>query len=47
MQFLEEGILSTLEWKEVKGSVSKNETYFGNSMKLLMGTKLSPMGIFL
>ena len=32
MQLPEEGILSALEWMAVKGSIGKNNTYFGNSM---------------
>ena len=35
MQLWEEGILSTVEWTVIKGSISKNDTYFGNSRDLL------------
>ena len=50
MQLPGEGILSTLEWNAVKGSISKNDKYIGNSMtyqKLLIGPKLSPIRILL
>ena len=50
IQLLDEGILSTLEWTTVKMSISKKDTFFGNSVtyqKLFMGPKLSPMKILL
>ena len=32
IQLPEEGIPYTLEWTVVKGSIRKNDTYFGNSV---------------